>query len=455
MPGIDDCLSAATKDGRVPGVIASVGSAERVIYEGAFGERSLGGGVPMTMDTVFFIASMTKAITGTAAMQQVERGRLSLDAPAGEVCPYLGEVQVLDGFTDSGEPRLRPPKRPVTLRNLLTHSSGFGYEIWNGDYVAYLERTGTPSIFSCANKGLEMPLLFDPGDRWEYGIGIDWVGKMVEAVTGKDLDAVMRTEIFEPLGMDSTGFRLTPSQRERLAEVHLRGPDGLDRLGFETPQEPEFWMGGGGLYSTVADYLRFTRMILRGGELDGHRVLAANTVAEIAQPPRRRRRGTARVGPPVLQRRRLLPRDGREVGSHLPHQHGGHPGRSLGRLPGVGRSGQQLLLDRSGQERERRHGHSGVPVPRRRGLRPLPGVRVGGVCLALKQRRCHDERTMARTRSRCSFARWAPGALAAVRPPGEHAARPPRRHPAPRPRASPAGRTHPPPPGARWRTTGS
>jgi methyl acetate hydrolase len=295
MPGIDDCLSAAIKDGRVPGVIASVGTADGVIYEGAFGERSLGGGVPMTMDTVFFIASMTKAITGTAAMQQVERGRLSLDAPAGEVCPYLGEVQVLDGFTDSGEPRLRPPKRPVTLRNLLTHSSGFGYEIWNGDYVAYLERTGTPSIFSCANKGLEMPLLFDPGDRWEYGIGIDWVGKMVEAVTGKDLDAVMRTEIFEPLGMDSTGFRLTPSQRERLAEVHLRGPDGLDRLGFETPQEPEFWMGGGGLYSTVADYLRFTRMILRGGELDGHRVLAANTVAEMS----RNHLGAVDVGPLV------------------------------------------------------------------------------------------------------------------------------------------------------------
>jgi methyl acetate hydrolase len=254
-----------------------------VVYEGAFGERSLGGGVPMTTDTVFFIASMTKAITGAAAMQQVERGRLSLDAPAGEVCPYLGEVQVLEGFTDSGEPKLRQPKRAVTLRNLLTHSSGFGYEIWNADYVTYIERTGTPSIFSCANKGLEMPLLFDPGDRWEYGIGIDWAGKMVEAATGQDLDTVMRTELFEPLGMSSTGFRLTPSQRDRLAEVHLRGPDGLDHLGFETPQEPEFWMGGGGLYSTVEDYLRFTRMILRGGELDGNRVLAADTVAEMSR----------------------------------------------------------------------------------------------------------------------------------------------------------------------------
>ena len=280
---VDECLEAAVKAGRVPGVVATVGNASGVLYEGAFGERSLDSGVAMTNDTVVWIASMTKAVTGAVAMQQVERGRLSLDAPASEVCPYLGEVQVLDGFTSEGEPRLRAPKRPVTLRHLLTHTAGFSYEIWNADYVTYLERTGAPSIFGCVDKGLEMPLVFDPGDRWEYGINIDWVGKMVEAVTGQDLDTVMRTDLFDPLGMDSTGFKISASQRKRIAEVHLRGPDGLAHLRFEMPQEPEFWMGGGGLYSTVGDYLRFTRAILRGGELDGHRVLAADTVAEMSR----------------------------------------------------------------------------------------------------------------------------------------------------------------------------
>jgi CubicO group peptidase (beta-lactamase class C family) len=283
MPMVDDCLGAAITAGRVPGVIATVGTADGVVYEGAFGTRSLASDAPMTIDTVVWIASMTKAVTAVAAMQQVERGQLSLDAPAGGVCPYLGEVQVLDGFTSDGEPMLRPPKRPVTLRHLLTHSAGFGYEIWNPAYGAYMERTGTPSILGCVDDGLRMPLLFDPGDQWEYGINIDWVGKMVEAVTGTDLDTVMRTDIFEPLAMASTGFKITASQRERLAGVHVRGPEGLAHLDFEMPQEPEFWMGGGGLYSTVGDYLRFTRMILRSGELDGNRVLAAETVADMGR----------------------------------------------------------------------------------------------------------------------------------------------------------------------------
>ncbi len=281
---IDQVLSAAAAAGRVVGVSAAAGNADGATYEGGFGERSLGGGVPMTADTVVWIASMTKAVTGTAAMQQVERGNLSLDGPAGDICPYLGEVQVLEGFDSSGQPKLRAPKRPVTLRQLLTHSAGFSYEIWNADYVKYMEATGAPSIFGCVNAGLEMPLCFDPGDRWEYGINIDWAGKMVEAVTGQDLQTYLKANLFEPLGMGSTSFTITPSQRERIAEVHLRGEDGaIGHLGFEMPQEPEFFMGGGGLYSTVGDYLRFARMILRGGELDGARVLTADTVAEMAK----------------------------------------------------------------------------------------------------------------------------------------------------------------------------
>jgi methyl acetate hydrolase len=283
MSKINDCLSAAISAGRVPGVSATVGNADGVLYEAAFGERSLGTGTAMTVDTVCWIASMTKAVTGAAAMQMVEQGKLNLDTPAGEVCEYLGRVQVLDGFDSSGQPILRAPKRPVTLRHLLTHSAGFSYEIWNNDYVKYMEATGTPTIFGCVDAGLEMPLVFDPGDNWEYGINIDWAGKMVEAVSGQDLDTYMQSNLFAPLGMASTGFKITESQRERMAEVHLRGEDGVGHLGFEMPQEPEFWMGGGGLYSTVSDYLKFTRMILRGGELDGQRVLDAATVAEMSR----------------------------------------------------------------------------------------------------------------------------------------------------------------------------
>jgi CubicO group peptidase (beta-lactamase class C family) len=276
MPMVDDCLGSAIAKGRLPGVIATVGRSDGTVYEGAFGERRLAtgaddaghGGVPRLDDEGHHRHGRHAAgRAGPAVARCASRG----------VCPYLGEVQVLDGFAADGEPMLRPPKRPVTLRNLLTHSAGFAYEIWNADYVTYMERTGTPSIFGCLDAGLRMPLLFDPGDRWEYGIGIDWVGKMVEAVTGKGLDTVMRTDLFEPLGMDSTGFKISASQRERIAEVHLRGPDGIAHLGFEMPQDREFWMGGGGLYSTATDYLRFTRMILRSGELEGVRVLEAPT----------------------------------------------------------------------------------------------------------------------------------------------------------------------------------
>jgi CubicO group peptidase (beta-lactamase class C family) len=281
---IDRALEAGVADGRVVGVAAAIGNAEGVLHETGFGERAAGGGVPMTADTVGWIASMTKAITGAAAMQQVEAGRLTLDGPAGDVLPQLRDVQVLDGFDADGRPKLRPPARPVTLRQLLTHTAGFAYELWNASVVAYLEATGKPAITACELAALDVPLMFDPGDRWEYGINIDFAGLMVEAVTGQDLEQVFRERLFEPLGMTSTGFKLTADQRARLAGVHLRGEEGsLSPIEFEMPQEPEFLMGGGGLYSTVGDYLRFTRMILRGGELDGERVLRPETVAEMSR----------------------------------------------------------------------------------------------------------------------------------------------------------------------------
>jgi methyl acetate hydrolase len=282
---VDALLQNAVSNGDVPGVVAMATDRDGTIYEGGFGERVLAGGVAMTPDTVGWIASMTKAITGTAVMQLVEQGRLDLDRPASEWVADLGKVEVLEGFDDSGRPLTRAPKRAITLRHLLTHTAGFGYEIWNPSIVRYQEATGTPGIISCENAALTTPLLFDPGDRWYYGINLDWAGKMVEAVSGQRLGRYMKDNIFEPLGMTSTAFKMTPDMRARLAKIHQRGEDGgLEPLmDLEIPQEPEFEMGGGGLYGTAGDYLRFVRMILDKGAVDGHRVLRPETVEMMAR----------------------------------------------------------------------------------------------------------------------------------------------------------------------------
>ena len=250
---VDAVLHQAVANGDVPGVVAAVTSRDRTIYEGGFGERVLGSGTPMTTDTVGWIASMTKALTGTAAMQLVEQGRLELDRPAVDWVPELGAAQVLEGFDDAGQPRTRPPRRPITLRHLLTHTAGFAYEIWNEQIIRYQQAKGIPGIISCQIAALTTPLLFDPGERWEYGINIDWAGRMVEAASSRRLGAYLQENIFEPLGMRDTAFKLRPDMRARLAKIHQREGASLAPLDLEIPQEPEFEMGGGGLSGTVGE----------------------------------------------------------------------------------------------------------------------------------------------------------------------------------------------------------
>jgi methyl acetate hydrolase len=279
---MDDALEQSVASGSIPGVVALAADDSGVIYEGAFGSREAGADVPMTTDTVFWIASMTKAITSVAAIQQVEKGNLSLDGPIGEVLPELASPQVLEGFDPAGAPILRPARRPITLRHLLTHTAGFAYNIWNADVGRYMEHTGTPGIVECRNACLTLPLVFDPGDRWEYGINIDWAGKAVEKVSGLNLHEYTRERIIEPLGMADTTFLPTAEQRERLARMHVRTADGsLAVIDFGMPTEPEFFMGGGGLYSTGKDYLRFLRALLGGGTLDGVQILKPETVEEM------------------------------------------------------------------------------------------------------------------------------------------------------------------------------
>jgi len=280
--GLQAHLDDAVTTSGLPGVVAAVMVGGAPVFEGAAGVRTVGAPDPMTVDTVLAIFSMTKAVTSAAALQLVERGRLRLDAPAAEVLPELGALEVLEGFADDGTPRLRPPARPVTLRHLLTHTSGFVYDIWNAGMARWIADTGTPSLFSLRRDALRLPLAVDPGERWEYGIGIDWTGKMVEAVTGKRLGEQLREALFEPLGMQDTGFRLTPDMRARVAPVHHRAEDGSLTPGdFAMPEAPEFEMGGGGLVSTVHDYLRFMRMLEGGGELDGVRVMGTATAASM------------------------------------------------------------------------------------------------------------------------------------------------------------------------------
>ena len=281
---IDQVLRQKSDAKEIPGVVAIAANSQDVIYQGAFGKRDLSKDDAMTTDSVFWIASMTKAITAAAAMQLVEQGKLSLDAPIGKVLPDLAAPQVLEGFDAAGEPKLRPAKSPITLRHLMTHTAGFCYNMWNGDMVQYLEKTGLPAVTTCKNDALKLPLMTDPGTRWEYGINIDYVGKAVEAVSGQRLDAYLRDHLFAPLGMADTAFKIGESQRQRLVAMHGRGPDGsLAPIPFELEQEPEFHMGGGGLYGTAGDYIRFTRMILNKGKGSGNQVLKPETVAMMGQ----------------------------------------------------------------------------------------------------------------------------------------------------------------------------
>jgi methyl acetate hydrolase len=280
---IDEALRSASDARVVAGVVAMATTDRKLIYEGAVGRRDLSRTAPMTLDTVFLLASMTKTLTSTAALQLVEQEKLGLDRPIGEVVRELADVPVLEGFDGNGKPRLRPAKRPITLRHLLTHTSGFGHEVWNADVGRYQAATGTPLGSSGTNASLRLPLLFDPGERWEYGISIEWVGKAVEAASGKTLGRYFRDHLTGPLGMRDTNFGVAPQQRSRLATVHRRDADGaIHPIDMEV-QTSEYEAGGGGLYSTAEDYVTFLRMLLNRGDHVGHRILRPKTAALMVQ----------------------------------------------------------------------------------------------------------------------------------------------------------------------------
>ena len=282
---IQKALEAAVGPDRIPGIAAAVATRDGVIFEGAVGQKSAGSPAPMTFDSVFRIASMTKAITGAAAMQLVEQGRLALDQPAKQVLPLLGQVRVLSGFDASG-PVMRPPRTDITLRHLLTHTAGFAYDIWNENIARYTKENDIPAMRTAKLAALNVPLVRDPGERWEYGVNIEMVGRMVEAASGLDLETYLQKNILIPLGMRDTSYIARDAWECRLTGVHARKADGTLELAASPAIDEatrEFFPGGGGLYSTAPDYLRFLRALMNGGELHGARILKSETVALMSE----------------------------------------------------------------------------------------------------------------------------------------------------------------------------
>jgi len=276
---IDEKLQAAVAAGAVPGVVAMAAGPDGVLYEGAAGKRSAAADDPITPDTMIRIASMTEMVTTTAALQLLERGSLRLDAPVKEYRPEFADLSVLAGF-DGDTPRLRAPSVQATVRQLITHTAGFGYWVWNADIDHCEQVTGTPNVLPGTVDVFTAPLLSDPGTRFEYGINIDWLGLVVEAVSGQTLDVYFQEHITGPLGMTNTTARMTPEQRANSTPIHVRGEDGAwVATDMDWAQEPDYWGGGHFLYSTPRDYLKFQRMLLGCGSLDDVQILERATVA--------------------------------------------------------------------------------------------------------------------------------------------------------------------------------
>ena len=275
---IDALIDRAVGEQVVPGAVVVVGDREGVLYEGAFGRLSVDGGASAQPDTMMWIASLTKAFVSVAALRLIEQGHLELEQPVADILPAFGELKVLEGF-DGDTPRLRAPKGKATIRHLLTHTSGAGYWFANADALRYHQLMGIPDPTAGRVAMLDMPLMFDPGARWEYGTSTDWLGKVIEAVSGLDLATYCAEQIFGPLGMRDATFAPTDEQAARAMTVHSRMPDGgLTPTPMEPAADADFFSGGGGAFATGPDYLRFMRALLRGGELDGERVLRPETV---------------------------------------------------------------------------------------------------------------------------------------------------------------------------------
>ena len=269
---LDEALHKATEDKAVAGVVAMATDRQRALYRGAFGVADAATGRSLNPDALFRIASMTKAITTTAAMQLIERGRLRLDDPVEKYLPSFSRLQVFESFNPAtGAYKLHQTTRIATVRHLMTHTSGLGHPITSATLRDFKPRASEDYPVG--------PLLFEPGERWQYGTSIDWLGRLVEALSSRPLDEYFRLHIFEPLGMADTFYNVPSDKQARLVAMHHRNSDGtIIKDEVQPPLSGDPIAGGTGLSSTASDYIRFVRMILNDGQLDGARILKADTV---------------------------------------------------------------------------------------------------------------------------------------------------------------------------------
>jgi len=279
MTEAERVLRDAVAEGKLPFAVAMTGTSQGTTLSTAAGEAAEGRAA--AEDTVFRIFSMSKAIGSLAALILIDRGTLSPETPVAELLPEWNDLQVLDGW-DGDTPRLRPQRTAATLRHLATHTAGIEYEFWNADVAKYLQTQNHPPALSGLKAALNYPLTSDPGTRWSYGLALDWLGRMVEAADGRRIDAFCRDEIFAPLGMHDTVFE-PDGLTDRLAEVKMRKGDGFRPTRLSPPARPEVYGMGHALYSTAPDYLRFLRMVLNGGELDGTRILTPQAMELMMQ----------------------------------------------------------------------------------------------------------------------------------------------------------------------------
>lgn len=275
---IDDTLRGGIERRKIPAVTAMVATADSILYQGAFGKRDASSGVPVKIDSIFAIASMTKAITSTAALQLVDQGKVKLDEPASKYLPDLKGIQVFAGVDSAGKPILRPAGKPVTLRHLLTHTSGLCYDTWSQEMQDWIKAGGTPP----SGVAPKVPLMFEPGARWQYGYGLDYAGKLVEAISGLTLEQYFQQNIFQPLGMVDTTYENRPEKRDRtVSRYDYQANGSFKEQSRDFP--PNLFNGGGGLNSTAGDYIKFTQMILRNGRgADGKQILRPGTVKQMS-----------------------------------------------------------------------------------------------------------------------------------------------------------------------------
>jgi CubicO group peptidase (beta-lactamase class C family) len=278
VQSLNKAFREACEAHKIPGASVMVADADRIIFAATQGNWKL--------DTLARIYSMTKPITTTAVMQFVDRGKLTLDSYVGDFLPEVDKIPVLDGFElgPGGDPKLRPAKTRITVRQLLAHTSGFGYEFTSAELMRYSRQTGKGGLESRAKGILDSPRLFEAGARWQYGVGLDWAGKLVEKLSGLTLGQYLQQNVCGPLGMTDTGFYVPADKRARLIGSYARQEDGsLKESPAPSGAAPAFESGGGGLYGTLADYVRFMQMILQHGKLGKTRVLGENSVAEMSR----------------------------------------------------------------------------------------------------------------------------------------------------------------------------